>query len=237
MQGAGSGGGGFAWKMGGAGAVFPGGGWAEQNFREMAEREQYFRELAEQNELVRSMRHDMKNQLFELCGMLEQGRTGELAARLGALCGEVENVDEGMYTLHPQINSILRVKAAGAKQEGIAVEISVQVPRDMRLAEGDAGILYGNLMDNAVEACRKIKDGKRTIRLKSRYMDGKLLIAVSNSKPKERAFDLETTKADRYSHGRGIPGVRRAATRYNGTAVFEDRGDVFEASVLLYNCT
>lgn len=135
------------------GETVPYGKWAEQEwfsreeagreqlFRELAEREQYFREMEEQNELVRNMRHDMKNQLFELCGMLEQGRTGELAARLGALCGEVKNVDEGMYTLHPQINSVLRAKAAWAKQEGIAVEISVQVPRDMQLAAGDAGIL------------------------------------------------------------------------------------------------
>ena len=95
-------------------------------------------------------------------------------------------------------------------------------------------VLYGNLLDNAIEACRKVPEGKRFIRLENKYQSGKLLLVITNSKTIEKNENLKTTKKDSYSHGRGILSVQRVADKYNGTAGFTDKGEVFEASVILY---
>ena len=94
--------------------------------------------------------------------------------------------------------------------------------------------VYGNLLDNAIEACRKVPEGKRFIRLENKYQSGKLLLVITNSKTMEKNENLKTTKKDSYSHGRGILSVQRVADKYNGTAGFTDKGEVFEASVMLY---
>lgn len=104
----------------------------------------------------------------------------------------------------------------------------------MQLERGDIGVLYGNLLDNAIEACRKVPEGKRFIRLENKYQSGKLLLVITNSKTMEKNENLKTTKKDSYSHGRGILSVQRVAEKYNGTAGFTDKGEVFEASVILY---
>lgn len=64
------------------------------------------------------------------------------------------------------------------------------------------GILYGNLLDNAIEACRYVEPDKRFIRMKSKMMNGNLIISVINSKQEKRNVDLVTMKPDKENHGR-----------------------------------
>lgn len=104
----------------------------------------------------------------------------------------------------------------------------------MQLEHGDIGVLYGNLIDNAVEACVKVTEGKRFVSLENKYQSGKLLLIITNSKNGERNDTLKTTKQDDRRHGHGIQSVRRVVEKYNGTVNFEDKGDIFEAAVMLY---
>ena len=98
----------------------------------------------------------------------------------------------------------------------------------MQLERGDIGVLYGNLLDNAIEACRKVPEEKRFIWLENKYQSGKLLLVITNSKTMEKNENLKTTKKDSYSHGRGILSVQRVADKYNGTAGFTDKGEVID---------
>lgn len=106
--------------------------------------------------------------------------------------------------------------------------------KGLQLEYGDTGVLYGNLMDNAIEACQKVEKGKRYIHIENKYMDGKMLLVIENSKPPAVNEKLRTTKQDSYQHGRGIASVRKVVGKYNGTVVFSDKGDCFEAAVMLY---
>ena len=89
-------------------------------------------------------------------------------------------------------------------------------------------------MDNAIEACRKVEEDRRFIRIENKFTEGKLLLIVENSKTGERNESLKTTKKDNYSHGRGIHSVRKVVEKYNGTVTFTDKGEIFEVSAMLY---
>lgn len=104
----------------------------------------------------------------------------------------------------------------------------------MQLEHGDIGVLYGNLLDNAIEACCNVPKDKRYIRLENKFISGKMLLIIENSKSGIRNENLTTTKKDSYSHGRGIKSVRRVVEKYNGTVNFTDKEDVFEVSAMLY---
>lgn len=141
--------------------------------------------------------------------MLENRDIYGLNRQLTVLCRELEAIDNQIYCENPIVNSVLRIKFGIAKVEQIQTDISIRIPKKMQLDYGDIGVLYGNLLDNAIEACRKLEIETRFIQLDNKYVDGKLLLVIRNSKISEKNDSLETTKEERDMHGRGIHSVRK----------------------------
>lgn len=201
---------------------------------EMYYKEIYYLEMEKRNEYVQNLKHDLKNKLFGLYYLAEKGDMDVLAEQIGVFCKELEKIDESSYSNNPIVDSVLRIKLGVAKSEGIKVETAIRIPKQMQLEHGDIGVLYGNLLDNAIEACCNVPKDKRYIRLENKFISGKMLLIIENSKSGIRNENLTTTKKDSYSHGRGIKSVRRVVEKYNGTVNFTDKEDVFEVSAMLY---
>ena len=102
----------------------------------------------------------------------------------------------------------------------------------------------GNTVDNAIEACRKLKakepgaDG--FIRISSLQKGNLLILKVENSfdgrlvlKAKEE-FPV-TDKVDRKSHGIGLVNIKSTAEKYQGAVDFRVKGRVFILSVMMKN--
>lgn len=207
----------------------------ELYLEELDYKEEYYNEVEKQNEYVKNLKHNMKNQLSELLYLVEQNNVEKLKKRLYEVNEGLEMVDSNIYCENPKVNSVLRIKLGMAKAENIRTEISVRIPKKMKMENGDIGVLYGNLLDNAIEACRKLPAEERYIRLDSKYSEGMLLLIVENSKTVEENPTLHTTKRNKELHGRGISSVRMVIEKYSGTLNFEDKGNLFEASAILYH--
>lgn len=206
----------------------------ELYMEEMHYKEVYYAEAEKRGEYVQNLKHDLKNKLFALHHLIAEGDTGALMEQIGELCSGLEQIDADSYSANPPVDTVLRVKLGMAKSEGIKVDAQVHIPKQLGMEHGDVGVLYGNLLDNAVEACRKIPEDERFIRVASRYLSGNLLLVVTNSKEGKKNGRLVTTKKDDCGHGRGITSVRRVVEKYNGIVRFMDNGTTFEASVMLY---
>lgn len=202
--------------------------------KEMYYKEIYYSEVEKRNEYVHNLKHDMKNKLIGLHYLLEQGDMQGLSEQLNGYCRELEKIDENSYSDNPVVDSVLRTKLGVAKSEGVRIDTSVRIPKQMQLEHGDIGVLYGDLLDNAIEACRKLEPEKRFIRIENKFTSGKMLLIIENSKTGEKNESLKTTKKDNYSHGRGIHSVRKVVEKYSGTITFTDKGEVFEVSAMLY---
>lgn len=202
--------------------------------KEMYYKEIYYSEAEKRNEYVHNLKHDMKNKLIGLHYLLEQGDMQGLSEQLNGYCRELEKIDENSYSDNPIVDSVLRTKLGVAKSEGVRIDTSIRIPKQMQLEHGDIGVLYGDLLDNAIEACRKLEPEKRFIRIENKFTSGKMLLIMENSKTGEKNESLRTTKKDNYSHGRGIHSVRKVVEKYSGTITFTDKGEVFEVSAMLY---
>lgn len=202
--------------------------------KEMHYKEVYYSELEKQNKYVHKLKHDMKNMLLGFHYFLEKGDMQRLSEGLNEYCKELGKMDESSYSDNPIVDTVLRTKLGVAKTESIKVETSIRIPKQMQLEHGDIGVLYGNLLDNAIEACCKVEPDKRFIRIENKFTAGKMLLIIENSKTGERNEELKTTKGDSYSHGHGIHSVRKVVDKYNGTIIFTDKGEVFEVSAMLY---
>ena len=110
------------------------------------------------------------------------------------------------------------------------------IPADIKVNTEDICICLGNLLDNAIEACKKLKE-ERKIALKIRVDRKNLIIIISN--PYEEARILEennylTTKREKERHGFGLNIVKKIADRYDGEVLIEDTGQEFTVTVFFY---
>ncbi len=116
------------------------------------------------------------------------------------------------------------------EQAGLTADISVSLPDSLPIADPDLCALFGNAVDNAIEAAKDAADKRITIR--ARADKGLLMLRVTNAyagKREEKTDGLfATTKADKRAHGFGLRGMREIAVRNGGTLETTAKDGVFE---------
>ena len=101
----------------------------------------------------------------------------------------------------------------------------------------DMSALFGNAMDNAIEAAQGLTDPeKREIRVKIGPSGGLMLMVFHNyyEGPRRQAGGgFQTTKPDGRGHGYGLKNIEATAEKYGGAAQTECTEDEFTLNVML----
>ncbi len=191
-------------------------------------------EIRSMVETARILRHDCKHHLHVAQILLETGRLQEAREYLlafGTKC------DEGMwpaYCSNPAVNALLGGYQRRCRNEGIDFSAMVELPENPPMDSFELCTLFGNLLENALEACRKAPEGQRKISLKGAPQGSQLLITVKNTFDgiicKEEGH-IVSRKGD--SGGLGIKSIRTIAGRHHGEYVPEWNDNTFTASVML----
>ena len=146
---------------------------------------------------------------------------------------DIRQAEEIIYSANPVVNAILKVKSVKAKEKEIPMQVTTLLPQRVSVDIGDMGVLYGNLLDNAIEAAMAVEQEKRYVHVESKFQEGRLLLSIKNSKPSGTSSCQQTSKKDKIKHGRGIRSVRKVAEKYGGELMLKDQGEHFEAVLLL----
>lgn len=111
--------------------------------------------LQQQYEEISILRHDFRNGIDCLCGMIEQGDcSGALAYAKRFKERKVNTILSQVQCSSTMLNAVVNAKFNDAQSKGIATSLRlvVQIPHDL---EFDLSIMLSNLLDNAIEACEK----------------------------------------------------------------------------------
>lgn len=175
------------------------------------------------SEDVSRLHHDMKNHLLAMQQL--SGDNERLGGYVDSLMDELSSYELQIETGNTLLNGLLAEKLRVARKH----EIDLTVQMDFRscgmvLEDIDICVIFGNLLDNAIEASRKLTDPtQRSILVKSHAAAENLAITFSNFY--EGTLQLsdglpKTTKADPAHHGIGLASVRRSVEKYGGTITF-----------------
>lgn len=185
---------------------------------------------------TRGWRHDLKTHIQTMKAHLVLGEYDKLEQYLNDLDTDLESVDNIVRTGNLAMDALLNSKLSLARAKGIQVEAKAVVPGSLSLSEVDLGILIGNLMDNAVEACLRIAEEKdRILRVYIDVLKGQLYIYVMNSvegRPR-RAGRLYLTSKDSRDHGYGLVRMDKVVEKYHGFLDRQNEEGVFVTEVLL----
>jgi len=105
------------------------------------------------------------------------------------------------------------------------------------LPDREITALFGNALDNAIEACEKVEEDKKWVKVVIRNVSAMTIIKITNPY-KEIKTDKEgrllTTKADSRHHGLGTKGMEQIVQRHNGTMQYRAEDGVFCLEIALF---
>lgn len=196
----------------------------------------YYQEMEASQCAIRGLRHDMKNHL-NVVGTLLQNENYDKA------CQYLTNLDQEFVTAakyfcpNSIVNAVLSTKEQYARDHGIRCDLQVDLPKTLPLDDIDLCSLFGNTLDNAIEACQKIQEvSKRFITVKARCSNSCFSYEIVNSKEneiRETKAGLRTDKKNPESHGIGTGNVRRIVEKYHGAIDIHYTQDRFSIVILI----
>ena len=189
---------------------------------------------------IRRLRHDMKNYLSCLLGAVQTGEKKEAEMLIQEMLNDGINnrTSEVSRSGNIVVDSLVNYKHDLAEKEGIMFEANVFIPVSLPFQSGHLAVILGNLLDNALEACRGVPEGQRYIKLDISYVKEMLQICIRNSyhatHRKDSSGRYLTTKKDTLDHGIGLSSVEQAVSCYHGEMTAEGTGNEFRVSVVMY---
>ena len=188
---------------------------------------------------IRQMKHEMKNHMTNIKGLVRNGSYGDIEQY-------IDHMDESMNVFEITIKTgntvtdvIVNDKQKAAEKQGIQFQSEFSYPKSDGYNAYDIGVIINNLLQNALEACEKMAEGKRYIYLSGRQKKKFYMINVKNSFEGEVTFDtktnlpLSTKGKDIALHGIGLSNVKREADKYMGDVDIRARKNEFSVAVLL----
>ena len=140
--------------------------------------------LAERIEEARTLRHDLRHHFTVIGAYLQNGEFEHLAAYVREFQASVEQTALPLqYAKNPVVNALIWHYAFQAEKQGVELRLQLDVDREINISAADLCAILSNLLENALEACRRRSEGdnKRYIALSIGQKPSMLAIRMENS--------------------------------------------------------
>lgn len=214
----------------------------ERTKNQMIEKEKdYYHNQAEllqsNDEDLRAFRHDIKNKMLALYELLDKNEIKRAVNYLQELTDKIEKIKNYSQSGNIVIDSVVNYKLSLAEKQGDSITAEVSLPGKIPVEDDDLVVVLGNLLDNAIEATKKLETNKY-IYLKIKYDRECLIVKIENSFDNHvivKKEKLQTRKENHELHGIGLQSVGNIVDKYHGDLNIVYKENIFSVMVLLYS--
>ena len=187
--------------------------------------EKKLKESVEWSNSVRTLKHDLSNHMISISQYIKSGEDSKALEYIEKICGNLPDAPAYTDTNNPTLNAILDLKRIICQKEQISLKCYIQ--KDLAPFDDAAfSTVFGNIMDNAIEAEKK--EPNKEIRLSLESKGAYLHITVQNRIHAPVLVDgklPETSKKDKRNHGLGMYSVTETIMKNDGAInIFEQDG-------------
>lgn len=171
---------------------------------------------------VKRIHHDMKNHLIVLQKLIAQNENA--ASYVQDLMEEISGYGNLAETGNQLLNGLISEKMYQAAQSQIDLNACFDFTAGAFLDPMDVCAIFGNALDNAMEASKKVKDAeRRSILVKCKTHSGNLVITFKNYFEGELKLrdTLPVSTKTGHLHGIGLNSIRRSVEKYGGSMAAE----------------
>ena len=178
--------------------------------------------------------HDIRHQI---AAMRSSSTDDAYRAELKKIGKLVDIYDTTPHSQNAALDVVLAGKMLTCNSLGINITCMADGRRLDFMEDCDVYALFGNILDNAIEAVRQVEDPElRVITLTVDTKDDFLIIECENYFSGKLVFDDGlplTTKSDSQNHGFGTQSIRTLSEKYDGTFKLSVQDDIFTLSILI----
>ena len=183
---------------------------------------------------ARSAKHDVRHHIAVMQEYLNRKDYDSLKEYLDRYGTGFSDNSLCVYCENTAANAVLLYFAQKAKNDHIDYSVKADIPQDCGISGTDIAVLLGNLLENALEACKKESTDDKKIVIRANVKGCLLCITVDNTYNGTPEFTLSgefaSTKHD--GPGLGTQSVKSIAKHYGGVCRFEVKDGMFCASVM-----
>ena len=199
-----------------------------------------FEAIEKNNELYRRYMHDIHQYFSQFRSLALKGEDQKIVHIIEEWEeGLIREEKSSLYTESPVLNSILENFENKANQKEIEIHIFVEEGiRVEFIKDTDKISLFGNLLENAIEAAEKAELQRRIeieLYMGNSYM---LIFQIKNTwngKSQKTGEIFYSMKKEAEKHGLGIGIARSIADKYGGTIDFEEQERWFITTLMISN--
>lgn len=214
---------------------------------EMEQLEKHIRDLEQIHAGIRSMKHDMKNYMFDIKSLLrtrgiEVDEDEGLGVYFSGVGKALDQFDYTCRTGNPVTDVVVNGKCRQARQMGISFSCTFCFPETYNISAFDISVILNNALNNALEACSNLREQRPEellfIEAEAYCKNNMFFIEIRNSfdgvlsSGRKSGFP-GTRKKDTCGHGLGLENIRQCADKYLGAVEFTHDEKQFCLTVML----
>lgn len=197
----------------------------------------HYSDLAKANYELRRFKHDFNNIKIGLEKTLSDNNYEAALSIIENSNYDFQNTAEKMLefdTGNGIVDALLSDKQSKANKSNTRIVFSGSVPPDS-IAPTDLCVLFGNTLDNAIEACEKFEDEtEKNIFVSCKCNSGFAFISITNPVADDvviRGNSIDSTKADKASHGYGLYSLNKIVKKLDGSLNLSCEDKIFKVEI------
>lgn len=176
--------------------------------------------------------HDVNKHVKSIERLYANGENGEATEYVKEIENMLEPLIPVRYTGNPILDILLTDKAAISREKKIKFDIKVDNINMDFLEAIDTTTIFGNLIDNAIEAVQRV-EGDRYIRISILPYQEMVLVRMENtSLPLKWKNGFPVSEKGK-NHGIGLLNVKRSIEKYDGDISFQQENGIVTVDLLL----
>lgn len=192
----------------------------------------YYQAKKENEAEILKIHHNLKNYL-----MYFKDHRREETLDMDKLLEPLRKYETYVSTNNEILDTLINEKYLEANRKKIEVTCSVDFLNGDFIEPLDICDIYGNLLNNAIEACEKIEDDKkRYIDIRTKAMGNLMVIKVVNSVAEQvKVFDnyIKTAKVNKKFHGMGLLSIKESVRKYGGNVTVTSANGEFAVNIII----
>lgn len=207
----------------------------QQQFEsQMKLQSKHFSEILVTQKQIKKFKHDIKNHLLAINGYFKEGDCLGGINYIDTISRIVTNSGQSIETGNIVLDTIINSKKALAENKNIKFTVNVQVPEQLPIDSTDVCVIFGNALDNAIEASEKADTDNKWIKLSIIYDGCSIICKIVNTASSKRNKTFKTTKNNKSNHGYGIENIKMSLGKYNSTMKISQSNTEFALSFIIF---
>lgn len=183
---------------------------------------------------MRGWRHDYHNHIQVLKANLDGQQVKQARDYLNQIEAELDRVETFVRSGNMMADAILNSKLTLAEEKHIRIACDAVLTEQLFVSDIDLCIILGNILDNAIEACEKIPEEKRFLRIYMAIIKEQLYISVQNSAPEILDFEERNyISTKRGNHGLGMKRVAAVVEKREGFINLNNEPGIFGTEITI----